>query len=250
MRSEAEATFGRTGVPEAGADARLRGLFAAIDGGSMEATARPAGALVRRERRPAPVTVGQGGELVGELALADGVVFLAEQNPADVDRRGWTILQAVRVSIGMLLLGCGLESCGGEWSVLVWPTVLCYALAFPIGAALGQRRTSVLSDAPLASTCAGTPGVFLLADALVVRRAATCDVFPRQSITAIAGVERVRDGAVRYQVTQITYQGLRGRCTYTLDVGPPIGAWHTPEVLTDEQVRVARLRRLQAWLNG
>lgn len=72
---------------------------------------------------------------------------------------------------------------------------------------------------------------------------------------AIDEAERARPtergaAAVRYPVTRIAYQGPHGSCEYSLDVGPPRGSDRSPATARAEQVRMARLRRLQAWLHG
>jgi len=244
LRTDPDASRGRTGVREIRADPELRALLAAVDGG-----------------RPEPVGVAADGGLTGELAVADGAVFLPEQHPADVeaprDRVGAGIeaLKVVLVSAIVVCLALTMSGVDRDGGVL-WQNFVVW-LGLYGAAAVGLARVGRTQIRLHASRerRGGNPGVFLLRDRLVVRRGGACDIFPRQAIMAIDEAERARPaerGAapVRYPVTRIVYQGPHGSCEYSLDVGPPRGSDRSPATARAEQVRMARLRRLQAWLHG
>lgn len=250
-RSDAGADFGRTGVPEAGADARLHGLFAVIDGAVPAVTTGPDGLPVQVRRRPEPVRAGPDGELIGELELADRVMFLPEQHPDDVEAKRDRITSLIPTLVVGVLVILGASQmddlmrvdAGGLLGSLPGFGVMLVAVGL---ISLMLIRALVFDPGrPPRTGWSGTPGVFLLRDALIVRRGGLCDVFPRQAVVAIeeamhTRADEIGKPPVRYPVTEIKYQGLRGRCTYTLDVGT--SAWAA------DAVRVGRLRRLQRWL--
>lgn len=242
LRTDPDTRFGRTGLPEVRADPRLRALFERAD-------------VIHF----APVRVGPDGALVGARPIATDVLFLPEPNPADLepssDRIG-TGFSAVQWILACAIGGCFafIQTYDELHDTVFWPGFVGWLVLFGAAAlALKEvhRQQIHLRDRNQARP--GNPGIFLLRDALVIRRNGTCAIFPRHAILALG--ESIRGGSAQfgetpvfYTVTQITYQGLRGDCTYTLDVGPPMVVAPPPELAAREQLRAARLRRLQAWL--
>lgn len=236
LRTDPDTRFGRTGLPEVRADPRLRALFERAD-------------VIHF----APVRVGPDGALVGARPIATDVLFLPEPNPADLEPPSDPIgagFRATQVILTAAIGGCFVFALDRE----EWPLFLGWALllgAAGLGLMESSRQQIGLRERDRPRP--GNPGIFLLRDALVIRRNGTCAIFPRHAILALG--ESIRGGSAQfgetpvfYTVTQITYQGLRGDCTYTLDVGPPMVVAPPPELAAREQLRAARLRRLQAWL--
>ncbi|HEY8374958.1 MAG TPA: hypothetical protein VIK91_00660 [Nannocystis sp.] len=244
LRTDPDTRFGRIGISEVCAEPRLRALFHHVDA-----------------IHPAPVRVGPDGTLRGELPVDVGVVFLPEPCPADLAtprdwiRLGlaalqWILLAAIAVSFAFVM------TYDHERDTVLWPIFggwLVILAVVAVRLAAIDRPQVPLRTEPQAPP--GNPGIFLLRDALVVRRGGTCDIFPRHAILAIG--ESTRRGEpefgappLPYPITQITYQAPRGACTYTLEIGPPIAILPDPELTARQQLRTARLRRLQTWLNG
>lgn len=222
-----------------------RAAFAAVDGPELT-----------------PVSVDEQGRLVGVQALPDGGEYLPEVNPYDAERRALAAEAARRartmairrtvagvatvVVIGVAFMLEAQEPTFNAEEFL--RTVTFFAVVLLAGNELLNLRVS--TGAPRQRP--GNPGVFLLRDALVVRRNGKVQVFPRAAIVAIDEPRRTVGADSAYLVTRIVHRarGKKDRGEYTLDVGPPLGAPGVPEVAAAERVRIARLRHIQRWWSG